>query len=612
MKRRLLILAQALIITCSSSMFAQNGLNFDGTNDYVQTTSTGVLGTTNRTFEAWVYTGVALTTNACIMDYGVNAVGSRNTFILTTGGGLSYISGGTNANIGSTAGVVPIGQWTHVAFVLNNGTGFFYVNGIQVGTGSLTAVNTPSGTPIRIGERVSGGSLPFKGIIDELRVWNVAKTPAELMTYMNNELCGTPAGLFAYFKFNQGIAGGANSTVTTAINGVPSANGTLTNFALTGATSNWVTGKTLGAPSVFNSQTFDECPGFTVTVGSNTYGTTGIYADTLVGASQAGCDSIIITNLTVAPQISVTQTLNECPGYSITVGNNTYNTSGNYIDTLFAASINGCDSIVNTNLNIAAAIINNQTLNECAGASVTIGNNTYTTSGNYVDTLFGASSTGCDSIVNTNLTFAAAIITNQTFSECAGFSITVGSNTYSSTGNYIDTLIGASSTGCDSIVNTNLTIASAIDITVVNAFLTLTANQTGASYIWLDCDNLYAPIAGATSQSFTATANGNYAVEITVGSCVDTSLCSPISEVGINELNENVFSIFPNPTKDILYINGSDKNAAVHYILTSVTGNVIAEKTAEMNTNFSIDLSKEANGVYFLKLNDFTYKVIKK
>lgn len=129
-KIKLLLLFIVSIIITSHSVFAQNGLDFDGTNDFVQTTYAGVLGTANRTFEAWIFVNSsAPATNLAILDYGLNAVGSRNTFLVTGSRGISYISGGTNANIGSTNSLILDNQWTHVAFVLNNGTGFLYVNG---------------------------------------------------------------------------------------------------------------------------------------------------------------------------------------------------------------------------------------------------------------------------------------------------------------------------------------------------------------------------------------------------------------------------------------------------------------------------------------------------
>jgi hypothetical protein len=65
----------------------------------------------------------------------------------------------------------------------------------------------------------------------------------------------------------------------------------------------------------------------------------------------------------------------------------------------------------------------------------------------------------------------------------------------------------------------------------------------------LDCNSNFSPIPGATSQSFTAAANGNYAVELTENGCVDTSNCITITNVGLETLyDENNLSIYPNPS----------------------------------------------------------------
>jgi Secretion system C-terminal sorting domain/FG-GAP-like repeat len=54
----------------------------------------------------------------------------------------------------------------------------------------------------------------------------------------------------------------------------------------------------------------------------------------------------------------------------------------------------------------------------------------------------------------------------------------------------------------------------------------LTAEQTDALYQWIDCSTLLA-ITGDTNQTFVPTITGDYAVEITLGTCVDTSVCVP-------------------------------------------------------------------------------------
>jgi len=190
---------------------------------------------------------------------------------------------------------------------------------------------------------------------------------------------------------------------------------------------------------------------------------------------------------------------------------------------------------------------------------------------------------------------------SQTFVECAGFSVTVGTNTYNATGIYTDVLTG--SNGCDSTVTTDLTVEPAINVTVDNTLTpTLSANQTGATYQWLDCNNGNAVIPSETGQTFTATVNGNYAVEITVGSCVDTSACENITGVGINETANHVVSIYPNPTNGMVNINFGGNNSTVNYSISSIEGKVVETGKTSTN-NITVDLSTESKGVYFIRIN---------
>ncbi len=64
----------------------------------------------------------------------------------------------------------------------------------------------------------------------------------------------------------------------------------------------------------------------------------------------------------------------------------------------------------------------------------------------------------------------------------------------------------------------------------------LTADQASATYQWLDCNNTYSPIPNATNQTFTPSITGNYAVEITLNGCSDTSACFLVDYTGITEL----------------------------------------------------------------------------
>ncbi|MCC6701729.1 MAG: T9SS type A sorting domain-containing protein [Fluviicola sp.] len=196
---------------------------------------------------------------------------------------------------------------------------------------------------------------------------------------------------------------------------------------------------------------------------------------------------------------------------------------------------------------------------------------------------------------------------NQTLVFCSGSgSVTVGTNTYTTTGTYIDTLTAAN--GCDSIVTTNLTIQSPVNVTTSTNGLTISANANGATYQWINCSTNSA-IAGETAQSFTATANGTYAVIVTDGSCSDTSACVTITTVGLTNLESSNLVVYPNPSTGIFVLEG----LAIGSILevTNPMGQLIFTTTA---TDFKtpIDLSNESNGIYFVKMNNYNlHKLIK-
>jgi hypothetical protein len=497
------LLLFALLISASTESAAQNALSFDGTNDYVQTTFAGVTGTSNRTFEAWIYLASSPSANVAIMDYGVNAVGSRNTFLVTGSNQLSFISGGTNANISSSLNAVPIGQWAHVAFVLNSGMGYLYVNGNQVGTGNLSTVNTPSGaTNLRIGQRVPGGSIPFPGKIDEVRIWNTARTATELNNFKGAELCNLPSSLMAYYKLNSGTAGGSNTGLTTAIDHVSANHGTLIGFSLSGSSSNWVSGAS------------------------------------------------------IAQGTPTTSTLN----------------------------ISACDSYTSPS-----------------------GSSTHTSSTTFVDTI--PNHVGCDSIMTINLSILQSTSSTITLSACDEYIAPSGA-VYDSSGSYIDVIPNAA--GCDSSITINLTIVH-VDTAVSQSGITLTANASNATYQWVDCNNNYAPISGATSQAFTPSANGNYAVIIDQNSCIDTSMCYAVTGVGIQENTKKAeFLLVPNPTDGQLTIVMAEKSNDVAISLFSIAGQELQVIRTQGSKLIRLDLSTYPKGIYLLQMRSGNYTSVEK
>jgi hypothetical protein len=89
-----------------------------------------------------------------------------------------------------------------------------------------------------------GGGNFLNSIMDEVRIWNVARTSAEINANMNVALTGSPAGLVSRYSFDQGTASGNNPGLTTLTNNQGNAafNGNVINFGLSGTNSNWVSG----------------------------------------------------------------------------------------------------------------------------------------------------------------------------------------------------------------------------------------------------------------------------------------------------------------------------------------------------------------------------------
>jgi hypothetical protein len=344
-------------------------------------------------------------------------------------------------------------------------------------------------------------------------------------------------------------------------------------------------------PQIVSTQTINLCAGESFTVGANTYSSTGVYTDIFAAAD--GCDSVVTTNLIVSPVYSITQNLTLCFGETATVGTNTYTVSGVYVDEL--TSINGCDSTITTNLSILPQALSSQSVTVCFGESFSVGNNTYTASGTYTDIFTAAS--GCDSTVTTTLTVLAENIVNQTVSVCAGGSYTVGNNTYTQSGIYTNFFVTAQ--GCDSTHTLTLTVQNpVITTTTILADGTITANLGGAQYQWINCSNNQA-IAGATAQTFTPTVNGSYAVEITFNGCEGTSECVVIDNVGIEENLLFRFNLYPNPASSQLILESNTTMEIVE--LLDLSGKVLQlEQPQSALHHFNVE--NLTRGMYLIRI----------
>ncbi len=251
-------------------------------------------------------------------------------------------------------------QWYHIAGVYNGSFIRYYVNGClvieQPATGNLITNNLAAA----IGNQSSNTTEQFLGLIDELRIWNVARTQAQIAANMNDlPNPTTQAGLLAYYKFTNNLLnsqGNAtfNGTAVGAISYGPeppiiqqlsilsvvpvnvscfglnngqvtiNASGSGVEYSINGTdyfASNVFTGLTPGnytayirsAEGCILSQTFTItqpqqlqsslnqaiCSGETFTFNGQTLSSAGTYSAVLTGTG--GCDSTVTLNLSVIP-----------------------------------------------------------------------------------------------------------------------------------------------------------------------------------------------------------------------------------------------------------------------------------------------------------------------
>lgn len=178
---------------------------------------------------------------------------------------------------------------------------------------------------------------------------------------------------------------------------------------------------------------------------------TGVYERTYLSA--AGCDSIVRLDLTVLPPIQTDLATTICEGENVPFRNTLLTQSGVYRDTFPAA--NGCDSVVVLDLTVAPNYMVDTTLGICNGASLLFGDQVLTVPGSYTHTF--TSSMGCDSTVMLTLQVFDTLRTMRMDTICLGDTLSVGDQEFFSPGT-AEVVFPATNERCDSIVTVNLTV----------------------------------------------------------------------------------------------------------------------------------------------------------
>lgn len=197
--------------TLSVRSMTRSALMFNGTDTYVETgENITELGKSDFTIEAWIRTSayVAQSIVTCGDNNNVWDLGERS-FYLDDEGIPAFVGFGGQYIYSDMP--VNDGNWHHVAVVWDydgnaSGTGRIYVDGVD----RTNTLYQHSGRYLNRGTFKIGApnrnetTTSFDGLIDDVRIWNVARTALQVASFRNSCLSGNESGLVAYYDFEEG------------------------------------------------------------------------------------------------------------------------------------------------------------------------------------------------------------------------------------------------------------------------------------------------------------------------------------------------------------------------------------------------------------------------
>ncbi len=264
-------------------------MSFDGNDDYISTPHSSVLNTTNLSVEAWVKADPTQLDYATIIDKGSDTI-NGNGWALQLNGSTGNIRFWNNNAVTVSSSSIKDNNWHHIAATFDGTNYKLYIDGSLENTvPSTTApINNDSNLVIA---NLNSGNANFKGLIDEVRIWNTARTQTQIQSNRNKDLVGNESGLVTYYNMEYNVGTSLLKDMTANAN-----NGTLNNM---NTVSSWVN------PGAVNSTisyvwNFGDFTTSTSKTPSKTYSSPGTYSVSLGTYDKNGCPNFVNKTINVS------------------------------------------------------------------------------------------------------------------------------------------------------------------------------------------------------------------------------------------------------------------------------------------------------------------------
>ena len=185
-----------------------SALSFDGVNDSAKVFHSSSLDLVNQwTLESWIFRKTTGRFDPIIEKYNwQGGFGGFTLRIVETNKLIANVINGQTATGVESGITIDAQQWYHVAATFDSSQKNLklYVNGVLVGvTSDVTITPLSSNVSLKIGARGDESGGYFNGQIDDARVWNVARTQAQIQASFSQNLTGTEQGLVGYWNFEE-------------------------------------------------------------------------------------------------------------------------------------------------------------------------------------------------------------------------------------------------------------------------------------------------------------------------------------------------------------------------------------------------------------------------